>query len=350
MAALGRLTSMRAFLRKSTCSHSYSLKFHRQGYATNLGNASRSEHTPPPMRYLSPTLWTVTAVGTFYIGCAAYDVYQDAQTAKKRPFHADSHVTWQDVEAGKRTAFLRDTFASQARDPPSLDELSSPTAISAYLNRVSGPEKLKWAAMGLNSGLFALGTLSSRVAYQLCHIPALSRNYTLLTSTFGHVGLLHLMMNMYGLYNFMPPVANSRTFEGSGSHLAAFYLSSGVVASLAYHMSAGWPSPALRFSPGLGASGVVYAFLGAFGLQYPEAHVGIILLPFSFPARDALVGLVAFEAYGLFRGYKRLHFAHAAHLGGLAVGAAYVVFDGKNRLWKPARKFAFNQMQMLGII
>ena len=346
MAAFGRLAPLRAFLRKSTYSCPQKICC-RRGYATNPPS-SRPEY--PAMRYLTPTLWTFTAVGTFYIGFAAYDVYQDAQTARKRPFHGDSHVTWQEVEAGKRTAFLRDTFVAQTRDPPSLDELSSPTAISAYLSRLSGSEKLKWGAMGLNSGLFALGTLSSRVAYQLCHIPSMNRNYTLLTSTFGHAGLLHLMMNMYGLYNFMPPVANSRTFEGSGSHLAAFYLSSGVVASLAYHLSAGWPSPALRLSPGLGASGVVYAFLGAFGMQYPEAHVGIILLPFSFPARDALAALVAFEAYGLFRGFRNLHFAHGAHLGGLAVGVAYVAFDGKNRLWKPARKFAFKQMQMLGII
>ncbi|MCJ1328024.1 hypothetical protein MMC10_004699 [Thelotrema lepadinum] len=302
------------------------------------------------MRYLSPIIWTIAAVGTFYVGFAAYDVYKDAQKVKKRRLHPNSEITWNDVESGKTTAFIRDMFSKQARDPPSLDDLFSPTAMSAYFNQLSGPEKLKWGALGLNTGFFALSTLSPDFAFKLCHVPVLSRNYTLLTCTFGHTGLLHLGMNMYCLLNFFPPVANSKTFEGNSSHLAAFYLSSGVVASLAYHLSAGWPSPALRYAPGLGASGVIYAFLGAFGVQYPEAPVGIIFLPFSFAARDALAALALFDAYGLFVGYKSIKFAHAAHLGGMAVGAAYVYLDGKNTLWKPARKVAFRQMKMLGMI
>ena len=303
------------------------------------------------MRYLGPVIWTVTATGTFYLGFAAYDVYQDVQNTKKRRTFVETPVTWEDIQKGKSTAMLRNVFARQARGSPTLDELMSPTALMAYWNVLMGPEKLLWGAIGLNNGLFALSNLSPRVAMNLQHIPAWTRNFTLLTSTFGHAGLFHLGLNMYALYNFAMPVAASKTFEGSGSHLAAFYLSSGVMGSLAYHMSAGWPSPRLRLTPGLGASGAVLALLGAFAMDYPEAKIGVIFLPFTFiPAQQALVGIAVFETYGLFVGFKTLPFAHAAHLAGIAIGSAYVYFDGPKKVWKPARKMAFKQMKVLGII
>ena len=324
-----------------------------------LSNA-RLEHTVsahsvsgqmPKIRYIGPTIWTLAAASTFYLGFAAYDVYRDAQNVKKRRRLSSSPVTWEDLHAGKSTALLREMFSRQARDPLSLDELRSPAAVVKYWNQLLDPEKLIWGVMGLNTGLFALGSLSSRVAASLYHVPAWSRNYTFLTSTFGHVGIFHLALNMYGLYNFGPPVAMSKSFEGNGSHLAAFYLSSGVMTSLAYHMSAGWPSPRLRMTPGLGASGAVLALVGAFAMEYPENRIGIIFLPFTFiPAQDALAALALFETYGLFIGIKSLPFAHAAHLAGIAIGSAYVYFDGKTKLWKRVRKIAFKQMRALGML
>lgn len=102
-------------------------------------------------------------------------------------------------------------------------------------------------------------------------------------------------------------------------------------------------------SAGLGASGAIYAMLGAFALSYPDAGIGIILIPLSLPASQALVGIAAFEAYGLLKGFRSLPFGHGAHLGGLMAGCAYVYFDGKKYLWKPARRITFKALRRLGM-
>ena len=315
--------------------------------------ASDSEVRNSRMRYLSPTFWTIGAVGTFYLSFAAYDVYGDAKAVKGRRKWSNVNVplTWDDVEATRRTSILREVFARDAQAPPSLDDLKSPKALANYWNSLQSSEKLMWGAIGLNSGLWGLSNLSLRFATTLMHVPALSRNYTLLTSTFGHVGPLHLFVNMYALYNFAPPVAASYTFAGNGNHLAAFYLSAGVGASLGYHLASGWPTPRFRFTPGLGASGAVLALIAAFALEYPDHQIGIMFLPFTYiPAQQALLALTVLETYGLFVGFKLLPFAHAAHLAGMAIGSAYVYWNGKNRLWNPARKVAFKQMRAVGMI
>jgi rhomboid-like protein len=90
------------------------------------------------------------------------------------------------------------------------------------------------------------------------------------------------------------------------------------------------------------------AILGAWAMNYPEGRIGIILIPGSLPAEQALLALLAFETWGTFIGYGGfLRLGHGAHLGGLLAGAGYVMYDGKNRLWQPTRKFAFKQMQRL---
>ena len=305
----------------------------------------------PGMRYLGPTLWALGAVGTFYLGFAAWDVYGDVKAVRDRRRLGGGPVAWEDIQVGKRTAMLRDIFARQTQEPPSLDDLRSPRALIRHWNSLLSSEKLVWGAIGLNAGLYGLSSLSPKFATYFMHVPALSRNYTLLSSTFGHVGSLHLAFNMYALYNFTPPVATSKTFEGNARHLAAFYLSSGVLASLGYHLSAGWPSPRFRLAPGLGASGAVFALIGAFAMEYPQHQIGILFLPFTYiPAQQALAAVAAVETYGLFIGIKWLPFAHAAHLAGMAVGTAYIYFDGKNRLWNPARKVAFQQLRAIGLV
>lgn len=307
----------------------------------------------PRIRYLRPTLWTFAVAGTFYLGFAAYDVYNDVRklkTRRRRSF-VEAPITWEDVQAGKSTSMIRDVFSRQARDPITLEDFRHPSTLPALWNQFLGPEKLMYGAIALNTSLYGLSQLFPRFALSLMHVPAVSRNYTLLTSTFGHASLLHLGLNMYGLYNFAFPVAASKSFQGSGAHLGAFYLSSGVFAALAYHVTAGWPARHLRLTPGLGASGAILALVGAFAMEYPQAKIGIIFLPFlSLPAQELLAAFAAFEAYGLFVGIRSIRFAHAAHLAGMAIGAGYVYLDGRNRLWNPARKVAFQQMQATGII
>lgn len=212
--------------------------------------------------------------------------------------------------------------------------------------------KLMVGLVSTNIAVFALERLLPGTSALFSHVPAASSmtNLTMLTSAFGHVGLTHLALNMYGVVQFLPPVANSRTFANSGSHLAAFYLSAGVLASYAYHLATVWPRPLDRVIPARGASGAVMAVVGAFGMSYPDNQLGIILIPFSLPASQFLLGVAAFETYGLFVGFKRLPLAHAAHLAGLAMGAAYVYWDGRERVWRPVKQATFGVMQRLSLV
>ena len=71
-------------------------------------------------------------------------------------------------------------------------------------------------------------------------------------------------------------------------------------------------------------------------MSYPDAGIGIIFLPFAFPAQQALAAAAAFELYGTIYG-TRLGLAHVSHLAGLATGAAYVYFDLYSKVWMPLK-------------
>jgi rhomboid-like protein len=293
----------------------------------------------PPVRVLGPTLWVFSVASTIYLGCAAYEVHQNIQETKKRTRGREGPLTFKDIEVARINAAIRHPYSST--DPVSLSNLTS-------------AQKMIISIMGANVGIFATSRLIPGALGTVMHVPAGNWNFTLLSSMFGHGGLMHLGFNMYALLNFGQDAASSPTFASSGPHLTAFYLSSGLVASLAHHLTCIWPNPTHRLVPALGASGAIMAILGAWAMNYPDARIGVILIPGSMPAKEALWVLIAFESWGLFVGYRGglsfLSFAHAAHLAGLGFGAAYVHFDGKRRLWQPARKVAWNGMRRLGVV
>lgn len=312
----------------------------KHSYSTEQYKAYFSEPPQPRVRALGPTLWVFTASGAVYLSCAAYEVHQDVQEFKKQ---SSSPVTYDNVDAVRMNKGIRQSQATMGFSL--LDVFTTPWS------NFNSAEKMLTTAAALNIGVFGIQRLSYSTLLLFAHIPASPRNFTLFSSMFGHAGLLHLSFNMYALSNFGPSLAATPTFESSGSHLTAFYLSSGLMASLAHHLSAIWPNKMARLSPGLGASGAIMAMLGAWAMNYPHAGIGIIFLPGSLPAEQALLALMAFETWGTFIGFGGfLRLAHAAHLGGLIAGVGYVYYDGKNRLWQPTRKFAFNQMRRLNLI
>jgi rhomboid-like protein len=292
----------------------------------------------PPIRYRSPITWSLAAVVAIYFGCATYEVRQNIG---KLETPLSVNTAWEEVERARVSSVVRQHIARQSRGEPSIGDLRSPNAIVETWNHLLSPEKFMWSVIGLNTGLFGLATYSPHVQLALEHVPALNKNWTLFGSMFGHVNLFHLGFNMYALHSFTQPVAMSPTFEVSGSHLTAFYLSAGVLSSLAHHLASGWPQRHMRRIPCLGASGAIFAMLGAFAMSYPDAGVGIILLPFTVPASQAIIGMAAIDLYGLFIGIRFLPFAHAAHLAGLACGSAYVYFNGRDNIWGPMRRLAF---------
>lgn len=148
---------------------------------------------------------------------------------------------------------------------------------------------------------------------------AAGRTWTLLTSEFSHVWLLHFFINMYVLASFGPIVENT---IGS-ARFFSFYIVAAVVASLAHAGVSAFVMGRPEL-PALGASGAISGVILLFSLLYPRARIllfGIIPMPaligaLMFVGLD-IIGLIAqFEGGGLPIG-------HGAHLGGAVMGVLY---------------------------
>ncbi len=150
----------------------------------------------------------------------------------------------------------------------------------------------------------------------------------------------HLFFNMFALWMFGMEIENT---WGSKRFLT-YYLVCGVGGALANL----FVQPAFGVTgPTVGASGAVYGILLAFALMFPDRY--ILIFPFFVPVKSKY--LVAFYILlALFYGVSGTGqgVAHFAHLGGAAVGYAYLliawrrlpfqgVIDHTKELWKSAK-------------
>lgn len=168
-----------------------------------------------------------------------------------------------------------------------------------------------------------------------------------------HTGAFHLGFNMFALINFGPSVAQSSPFNGSGSHFLAFYLSAGLLSSLGSHLST-LIFKNSRFTPGMGASGAIFGVFSAWAMTHQETKVRVFPFPKVFAARELLEYEVGFELLGLLGLWRALripiNWGHAAHLGGLGAGLAYVTYAGKGQVWNTSRRAAFRSMKLLRMV
>lgn len=328
----------------------------------------------PPVRILRPALWCAGAVATIYAGCAAYEVRHDYRMVRKQErvlgisefgekplppssltyarivVMAERHENpWTEENIKIRAKHMKAMWRSSLENPQ-MHGASAKVPSAELEFGVTETAKVTYGMIATNLGVFAMERLLPATSLLFSHVPASGYNFTLLTSSFGHVGAFHLFFNMYAALQFMPILAVSKPFKGSGSHLTAFYLSSGILSGFAYHLASVWPRPSDRFIPARGASGALMAVVGAYTTAHPDTNLGLVLIPGSIPAPQFMACLVAFEAYGLFFGFKRLPLAHASHLAGLAIGSAYVYFDLSSKLWEPLRKSTIGLMSSAGLI
>lgn len=137
--------------------------------------------------------------------------------------------------------------------------------------------------------------------------------WQLVTYSFLHGSLTHLLFNMLALYMFgsdMERVFGSRRFT-------IYYfvcVISAAVAQLAIASIANWPA-----YPTVGASGGVFGLLLAFGLYFPRRMVMLIFPPIPMPA---WLFVTLYGALELFLGVTGTQqgVAHFAHLGGMLGG------------------------------
>ena len=132
--------------------------------------------------------------------------------------------------------------------------------------------------------------------------------YRLLTSTFMHASILHLVFNMYALSIIGKQV---ETFLGKPKFLLV-YLFSGLTGSLL--------SCAITNSYSLGASGAIFGLMGSllyFGYHY-RLYLGSVLLGQIVPV--IVINLVI--------GYITPSIDNAAHIGGLVGGLFFSMAIG----------------------
>lgn len=137
--------------------------------------------------------------------------------------------------------------------------------------------------------------------------------WQLLTYSFLHGSMLHLMFNLLGLYTFGRDV--ERLF-GSVWFLQ-YYVVSVVVAALSHLVLSAWLGAPPY--PTLGASGGIYGLLLAYGVFFPRRTLILLFPPIPLPARVFVVLFAALELYFGVTGTAS-GIAHFAHLGGMLGG------------------------------
>jgi membrane associated rhomboid family serine protease len=146
--------------------------------------------------------------------------------------------------------------------------------------------------------------------------------WTLVTHLFLHANLLHLLVNVAGLWFIGPEV---EAMLGRW-RFVVLYLAAGVAGG-ALQTAFSVPSSEL-----VGASGSVCGLLLAFTTAYPELHLRALLffiLPVSAKAKTLGRGLIVFSAVcAALRVLPQL--GHLAHLGGALTGALLT------KLWLPS--------------
>ncbi len=159
---------------------------------------------------------------------------------------------------------------------------------------------------------------------QLALVPAEAasggRLHTLLTSTFMHGGVFHLLGNMYFLF-----VTGDNVEERFGLFwFPVFYILCGLAASVAH--VAGHAGSAV---PCIGASGAISGVLGAYVVLFPHNRFLVRWLIVLRPVRFEIPAYAYFGLWVLlqvvYASLKIPGVAWWAHIGGFACGAAIAV-------------------------
>ncbi|WAR28716.1 PARL-like protein [Mya arenaria] len=143
-------------------------------------------------------------------------------------------------------------------------------------------------------------------------------------SGISHTNGLHLFVNMYVFSSFIPLLLPIFGKE----QLTAIFLGGATFSSVTSTLQKlGMKS----MIPSVGASGGILSVVAIMCLLYPKEKLAIAfvdkIIPHSFEARSAVIGLVLLDITGIVLGWKV--FDHAGHLGGVMFGIWYAKYGQK---------------------
>ncbi len=157
------------------------------------------------------------------------------------------------------------------------------------------------------------------------------RAYTMITSAFLHIGVMHILMNMVFLFLLAFPLE----IKAGSRMVVVVYLLSAIGGSFLYAIL----SPA--DIPALGASGAISGIMGALLSLYPRDEIPMFLGPIFLTRTPvylaALIFLVTEFAYAMT--YTSDNVAHTAHIGGLIAGMAVGALVSRVHVDKKPRRY-----------
>jgi membrane associated rhomboid family serine protease len=202
---------------------------------------------------------------------------------------------------------------------------------------------VKWLVI-INAAVFLLQTLLKVANYEvfdatqriLSLVPVYVMHgwiWELVTYSFLHAGLFHILFNMLALWMFGAQLE----MDWGPKKFTEFYLFCVVGAALTTiavaYTGVGGVSPAMGT---VGASGGVLGILMAFGILYANQEIMLFPIPISIKAKYFVAGLVFIELISAINAADPRErgdsVAYIAHLGGLLFGFLYVRFAPRRGL------------------
>src|SRR5215469_15811593 len=148
-------------------------------------------------------------------------------------------------------------------------------------------------------GAFTTAAVDAWVDFHFGLVPALAILHgwlwQLLTYSFIHAGLLHVLFNLLALWMFGAQLE----IDWGYSLFMQFYffcvIGAAITTSIVAFSGLLGASPLM---PTVGASGGIYGILVAFGVLHGDSEIMLFPIPFMIKARYFVIGLIALAMYG----------------------------------------------------
>ena len=146
--------------------------------------------------------------------------------------------------------------------------------------------------------------------------------WQLVTYSFLHAGLMHLLINMLTLWMF----GSQQEQDWGSKRFLEFYLFCVIGSALTTIAVAYSPLPGVTPATAtIGASGGIYGCLIAFGMLYGDREIFMFPLPFMMKAKYMVAIIIFVVIIATFQPSQG-GIANFAHLGGLLFGFLYIKF------------------------
>ena len=153
--------------------------------------------------------------------------------------------------------------------------------------------------------------------------------YQLVTYSFLHGGISHILFNMFALWMFGAQIENTWGSRRFSIYYFACVIGAGFVQlASTYFSGAIWPT--------IGASGGVFGILLAFGMMFPEQRIMLLFPPIPMKAKYFVIGYGVLELLFATTDFQP-GVANLAHLGGMAAGFLLIMYWRGRLPFKPRR-------------